>query len=139
MYDEIGWTRYVMTIGTSAIAASSVVVPDLQIPASAAANTSSGSPMCTVIAPGSGYSGGSGSTEVITGVIDEDHKIVALVLERLLDPVQQAVVRGNLGDGLDKPDHGVRFHPVKHADPGALERRAAEGFQLEPRKTAAQC
>src|SRR2546422_417376 len=56
MYDEMGWTRYVMTIGTSAIAASSVVVPDLQIPASAAAKTSSGSPMCTVIAPGSGYS-----------------------------------------------------------------------------------
>src|SRR6266566_889777 len=56
MNDEIGCTRYVITIGRSAIAASSVVVPDLQIPASAAANTSSGSPRCTLMLPGSGYS-----------------------------------------------------------------------------------
>ena len=86
-----------------------------------------------------GGRGGSGGTEVITRVIDEDHEIVALVLERLLDPVQQAVVRGNLGDGLDKPDDRVRFHPVQHAHARALERRAAQGFQLEPWKTAAQC
>src|SRR6058998_619980 len=55
MYDVMGWTRYVMTIGTSAMAASSVVVPDLQIPASDAAKTSSGSPRCTRIGPGSRY------------------------------------------------------------------------------------
>ena len=35
-----------------------------------------------------GGGGGSGGTEVIARVIDQDDEIVALVLERLLDPVQ---------------------------------------------------
>src|SRR5216117_90432 len=42
MKDEMGCTRYVITIGTSAMAASSVVVPDLQIPASDAGICKSG-------------------------------------------------------------------------------------------------
>jgi len=74
---------------------------------------------------------------VIARVVHEDHEVVALVVERLLDPVQQAVVRRNLLDRLHEPDDGVRFHPVQDAGSRALELRAAEGFQLEPWKPAA--
>ncbi len=232
MNDEIGCTRYVITIGRSAIAASSVVVPDLQIPASAAVQAGTrrrdasrglakhrpvtlhllrpaagkqsergagrietehapridargwrwpvlegmtdergGDPALAeefllerqndrelihggelphalrppgphlrrdVIEHGNaGGGGGSGGPEVIARVIHEDHEIVALVVERLLDPVQQAVVRRNLLDRLYESDDGVRFHPVEDAGSRALQQRAAKGFQLEPGKTAA--
>src|SRR6266550_4368497 len=54
MANDTGLRRYAMTMGTSASAASSVVVPDLQRPASAAANTASGSPKCRRMPPGAG-------------------------------------------------------------------------------------
>src|SRR6266850_3391342 len=54
MANDTGLRRYAMTMGTSASAASRVVVPDLQRPASAAANTVRGSPMCSRMAPGAG-------------------------------------------------------------------------------------
>ena len=49
-----GCTLYATTIGTSASAASSVVVPDLASAASAAAKTAIGSPRRISSGPGSG-------------------------------------------------------------------------------------
>ena len=51
---ETGLSRYATTIGRSARAASSVVVPDLHSPASAAANTGSVSPVWITMSPGAG-------------------------------------------------------------------------------------
>ena len=75
---------------------------------------------------------------MIARIIDEDHEVVAALVERLLDPGEQTVMRGNLGDRFDEADHRKGFHPVQHAHTGALHQGTAKGLELDSGETPAQ-
>jgi hypothetical protein len=79
----------------------------------------------------SGLRGRGCGAQVIAGIVHQDDQIVALGAERLAHAAEQAVMGGDLGQGLDEPDDGERLHAVEHGRARALEQRTAKRFQLD--------
>ena len=106
-----GCTLYATTMGTSASAASSVVVPDLASAASAAANTGIGIAADDLRAgPGSGY-----SPPAVPG---DEHPVAAALLEQ---------PAGGVAERLPEPPDLLRPAARKDAE------HAAAGRDAEPR------